>query len=234
MSRQGAWTRRAFLRGTSAGIALLPPTLFAESAEQRARSGSSGYAPHFFTEAEWKFVTAAADRLIPADENGPGGVESGVPEFLDRQLDSPYGYGAFAYMQGPFLTNLPAQLGYQLSYAPRELYRLGIAAADSQSRKIHGRSFAELEIPQQDEYLSQLERGAVQLTGPPAQVFFEQLLNDVKQGYFADPIYGGNRHMGAWKMIGFPGARADFTDWINQPGKPYPYGPVSIAGTSAE
>jgi gluconate 2-dehydrogenase gamma chain len=232
MSRRGAWTRRAFLRGTSAGIALLPPTLLAAPSEHPGQAESAGYVPHFFTAAEWNFIGAAVDRLIPADESGPGGVESGVPEFLDRQLDSPYGYGAFAYMQGPFLTGLPPQLGYQLSYVPRELYRLGIAAADTKCRQLHSRSFFELETSQQDDYLSQLERGAVQLAGPPAQVFFEQLLNNVREGYFADPIYGGNRHMGAWKMIGFPGARADFTDWINKPGMPYPYGPVSIAGRS--
>jgi gluconate 2-dehydrogenase gamma chain len=233
MSKQGPWTRREFLQGTSAGIALLPPTLLAGPAEQRGRAGSSDYVPLFFTTAEWNFINTAVDRLIPADESGPGGVESGVPEFLDRQLDSPYGYGAFAYMQGPFLTDLVPQLGYQLSYAPRELYRLGIAAADAECRRLNGRAFFELEIPQRDEYLSQLERGSVHLAGPSAQVFFEQILNNVREGYFADPIYGGNRHMGAWKMIGFPGARADFTDWINQAGKPYPYGPVSIGGRSA-
>jgi gluconate 2-dehydrogenase gamma chain len=43
-------------------------------------------------------------------------------------------------------------------------------------------------------------------------------------------MYGGNRGMAAWKMIGFPGARADFKDWITQPGKVYPLGPVSIQG----
>ena len=231
MSKQRPWTRREFLRSTSAGIALLPPTLLAGPAEQPGQA-KSGYAPHFFTKAEWSFINAAVDRLIPADDSGPGGVEAGVPEFLDRQLDSPYGYGAFAYMHGPFLPDLPPQLGYQLSYAPRELYRLGIAAADTTCRQLHGRSFFELETPQQEAYLSQLERGAVQLAGPPARAFFEQLLGNVRGGYFADPIYGGNRHNGAWKMIGFPGARADFTDWINQPGKLYPYGPVSIAGRS--
>jgi gluconate 2-dehydrogenase gamma chain len=233
MSKQKAWSRREFLRGASAGIALLPPTLLAGPAEKEGRR-EPAYLPHFFTKAEWSFINAAVDRLIPADDTGPGGLECGVPEFLDRQLDSPYGYGAFAYMQGPFLTDVPPQLGYQLSYTPRELYRLGIAAADAQSRQLHGRTFSELESSQQEAYLSQLERGAVKMAGPPAQVFFEQLLNNVREGYFADPIYGGNRHMGAWKMIGFPGARADFTDWIKQPGKLYPYGPVSIAGRSGE
>jgi gluconate 2-dehydrogenase gamma chain len=233
MSKEKAWSRREFLSGTSAGIALLPPTLLAGPAEKE-RQRESAYVPRFFTKAEWSFINAAVDHLIPADDSGPGGLECGVPEFLDRQLDSPYGYGAFAYMQGPFLTDVPPQLGYQLSYTPRELYRLGIAAADAQCRQLHGRTFFELETSQQEAYLSQLERGAVKMAGPPAQVFFEQLLNNAREGYFADPIHGGNRHMGAWKMIGFPGARADFTDWIKQAGKLYPYGPVSIAGRSEE
>jgi gluconate 2-dehydrogenase gamma chain len=36
--------------------------------------------------------------------------------------------------------------------------------------------------------------------------------------------------MGSWKMIGFPGARADFLDWVDQHGARYPLGPVGIAG----
>jgi gluconate 2-dehydrogenase gamma chain len=231
MSHNEPWTRREFLGGTAAGLALLPTALGAVSAENE-EPREPAYTPRFFNKPEWLFVLAAVDRLIPADDAGPGGVESGVPEFLDRQLESPYGYGAFSYMQGPFLTDLPPQLGYQLSYTPRDLYRLGIAAADSQCRQLHHHGFAELQAVQQEAFLSELEKGTVQLAGPPARVFFEQFLSNVREGYFADPIYGGNRHMGAWKMIGFPGARADFTDWINQPGKNYPFGPASIAGRS--
>jgi gluconate 2-dehydrogenase gamma chain len=64
-------------------------------------------------------------------------------------------------------------------------------------------------------------------------VFFGQLLGNCKEGYFADPLYGGNRGMLAWQWIGFPGARADFTDWLDQAGRAYPYGPVSISGARA-
>jgi gluconate 2-dehydrogenase gamma chain len=230
MSERGPWTRREFLRGGSAAAALVLPVVLAganESALQR-----NPYVPQFFTRPEWDFINAAVDRLIPADDIGPGGLESGVPEFLDRQLESPYGYGAFAYMQGPFLTNVPPQLGYQLKFTPRELYRLGMAASDTRCRQLHGRAFCEIEVSQQEEFLTQLEHGSIELPGPPPEAFFEQLLLNVKEGFFADPIYGGNRHMGAWKMIGFPGARADFTDWIEQAGRTYPYGPVSIAGRS--
>ena len=38
----------------------------------------------------------------------------------------------------------------------------------------------------------------------------------MQKGFFADPIYGGNRDMVAWKMIGFPGARYDYLDWVDR------------------
>ena len=75
-----------------------------------------------------------------------------------------------------------------------------------------------------------LESGTVQLEGIDGKTFFEQLLKDVQQGFFADPIYGGNHEMCAWKMIGFPGARYDYTDWVGRHNERYPYPPVSIAG----
>jgi hypothetical protein len=47
--------------------------------------------PVFFIDAEWAFAGAAVARLIPADAQGHGGGEAGVPVFIDRQLDMPYG-----------------------------------------------------------------------------------------------------------------------------------------------
>jgi gluconate 2-dehydrogenase gamma chain len=35
--------------------------------------------------------------------------------------------------------------------------------------------------------------------------------------------------MAAWKMIGFPGARYDYTDWVDRHNERYPHPPVSIA-----
>ena len=59
-------------------------------------------------------------------------------------------------------------------------------------------------------------------------MFFEQLLSNAREGYFADPIYGGNRHMAAWKMIGFPGAHYDYRDWIDKHNQRIPLTPVGI------
>jgi gluconate 2-dehydrogenase gamma chain len=155
-----------------------------------------------------------------------------VPEFIDRQMELPYGHGAYFYMKGPFLENSPPTLGYQLRYTPREIYRLGIAAANSAAQKSQGKVFPQLSAVDQDSFLAAMEKGEVSFATVPAAVFFAQVLTNTKEGYFSDPLYGGNRGMAAWKWIGFPGARADFTDWIDQAGRRYPYGAVSISGAT--
>jgi gluconate 2-dehydrogenase gamma chain len=38
--------------------------------------------------------------------------------------------------------------------------------------------------------------------------------------------------MASWKLIGFPGARYDYRDWVDRHGEPYPLPPVSIMGRS--
>jgi gluconate 2-dehydrogenase gamma chain len=35
--------------------------------------------------------------------------------------------------------------------------------------------------------------------------------------------------MVGWKLIGHPGVRADYLEWVGMDG-PYPYGPVSLYG----
>ena len=55
-------------------------------------------------------------------------------------------------------------------------------------------------------------------------------MKDVPEGFFSDPIHGGNRDMVGWKMIGFPGIRYDYRDWITRHNERYPHPPVSIMG----
>jgi gluconate 2-dehydrogenase gamma chain len=224
------YSRRDFIKAAApAAIAVAQGVTPARSGEPQ--DAQPKYLPVFFNDVEWAFVNAAVDRLIPADAQGPGGVEAGVPVFIDRQLDMPYGHGAYFYMQGPFHTDAPPSLGCQLQYTPREQYRLGIAAANSACKQASGRVFVDLPHPEQEQFLTALENGNVTPQGPPAATFFAQLLANTREGYFADPMYGGNRGMGGWKMIGFPGARADFTDWMNQQGRTYPYRPTAINGS---
>jgi gluconate 2-dehydrogenase gamma chain len=219
--------RRALLLG-AAPVAVMTLHASGSSGQQQKRDS---YAPTFFAASEWAFINAAVDRLIPSAGDGPGGIASGVPEFIDRQLELPYGHGAYFYMDGPFQPNAPAELGYQLPHTPRELYRLGIAAIEGACKQQWGKTFADLDAPQQEAFLTLLETGKSGIPGPLPGAFFAQLLENTKEGYFADPLYGGNRGMAAWKWIGFPGARADFTDWLDEPGRAYPYGPVSMSGS---
>ena len=158
MSTTSRYNRRDFMKvAAPAAIAVTQGIAPAQSSEPQ--DAQPKYMPVFFSDAEWAFVNAAVDRLIPADAQGPGGVEAGVPVFIDRQLDMPYGHGAYFYMQGPFHPDAPPSLGYQLQYTPRELYRLGIAAADSACKQAKGRVFADLPHPEQEQFLTSLEKG---------------------------------------------------------------------------
>jgi len=49
------------------------------------------------------------------------------------------------------------------------------------------------------------------------------------EGFFSDPVYGGNRDMVAWRMIGFPGAYAPYYDLVQQHGIAVVRAPTSLA-----
>ena len=181
----------------------------------------------FFTSEEAKFMEAAVDRLIPSDDVGPGALELGVVYYIDRNLESIYGHGAKTYLSGPFQQGEPTQ-GYQLPLRPREIYRLGIVDVDNYCQANHRNTFAELSEGDRDKVLTGLEKGEITLAKVPTQIFFPVLLQNTTEGYFGDPIHGGNREMGSWKMLGFPGAKANFRDDIGKTEK-LTYEPISLA-----
>ena len=184
----------------------------------------------FFTPEEGAAVAAIADRLIPPDPETPGGAEAGCAVFIDRQLAGPYGAAATAYMQAPFHTGTPSQ-GPQSANTPAMVYRKGLAALASYCGSAQlGKEFADLGAAQQDQLLAGLEDGSIALPGFDGKAFFKMILKNVMEGFFADPVYGGNKNMAGWKMLGFPGTRYDYRDWVSQHNKPYPYPPTSIAG----
>ena len=188
----------------------------------------------FFTPEEAATVEAVVDRLIPADELGAGGKAAGCAVFIDRQLAGPYGSAAWWYMQGPFPSDpLPSQ-GFQSPDPPAVHWRKGLAALAQYCRATFAnRGFAQLAPADQDKVLTALEKGEAQLPGVPAKPFFEQMLSNTMEGYFADPIYGGNRDMVGWKLVGFPGTRYDYRDVLANPGQPYTLPPVGIMGRPA-
>lgn len=93
-------------------------------------------------------------------------------------------------------------------------------------------SFAAQDSATRDRILSKVEAGELVFDTVPAKVFFSLLVQNTREGFFCDPIHGGNKGMVGWTQIGFPGARADFMDWVER-NEPYPFPAVSIRGERA-
>src|SRR5271170_385323 len=139
-------TRRSFVTTVGAAtvvpvVALLPPD--AHAAAAAATPGKKANTPEpnqttylFFNAAEVLFIEAACERLIPADDSGPGALGAGVPNYLDKQLGGAWGAGERLYRSGPWQTGTPTQ-GYQLPFTPAELFHASLRAID-RDLQVHG------------------------------------------------------------------------------------------------
>jgi len=184
---------------------------------------------YFFTPDEARTVEALVERLIPTDDLSVSGKDAGCADFIDRQLAGSYGTSERLYMKGPFVKGTPEQ-GDQSELAPQQRYRLGLAALDAHCRKAFGKPFAELADADKDKTISGMEKGDTAFEAIDAKLFFATLLQNTMEGFFADPVYGGNRDMVSWKMLGFPGARYDYRDYVELHNQKIDLPPLSIAG----
>jgi gluconate 2-dehydrogenase gamma chain len=224
----------AGLAGATVATGLTQPAA-ADAATPPAADANAALQPEpllTLTVTEHAFFVAAADAFIPGDELSPSGSQCGVVAFIDRQLAGAYGNGARLYRDGPFPKGKP-ELGYQLPLNPREFFRAGITAANEWSRKTYGKDFDRLAAADRDAALKAMEAGKAEFSGSSSRMFFEALLQIAMEGFFADPVYGGNRDMAAWKMVGYPGLPATYREDIKKYfGKKYDKAPQSIADFS--
>ena len=232
-------SRRALFKATGAiGAAMLPAGAAIETVEAKkpaaakpapALSFCAGLAPAityvFFNTEEAAFLEAAVARLIPADEEWPGALEACVPNYIDKQLAGAWGAGERLYRSGPWQSGTPSQ-GYQLAYTPAELFRTALAAIN---KELAHTPFAKMSPNDQDAYLKKLEAGGHDLGGVPSDVFFAHLWESTLEGFFSDPVYGGNCNMVSWRMIGFPGAYASYYDLVDKHGIKIDRAPMSLA-----
>ena len=151
----------------------------------------------FFTTTEATLVAAAAARIFPGDEAGPGADEAGVVIYIDRQLAGPYGRDRYRYTQPPFEPGV-AEQGYQGRANPRQIYRSGV--------KLLGDGFDKLKPDAQDAALHKFEK----------TVFFRVLRQHTIEGMFCDPMHGGNAGMIGWQLIGFPGPYMSWSEDIDK------------------
>jgi gluconate 2-dehydrogenase gamma chain len=233
-------SRRRFIKAAGAAAATLSTNAETEAAKatrdanaaqpaQKAAQQREAYT--FFKANEARFIEAAAARLIPTDETGPGATEAGVSSFIDKQLSAAWGAGERLYRSGPWQNGAATQ-GYQLPFTPAELFRHALRAIDADVSRQYKTTFEKLSPIQQDEYLRGLENGNADLDGVPSKVFFESLLEMTLEGFFSDPAYGGNKDMVSWRMIGFPGAYANFYQLVDQHGVAFTGEPTSLAEDS--
>ena len=160
--------------------------------------------PTFLNDHEARTVDALSARIIPGDAADPGAREAGAVVYIDRALA-----GAYDDLQS--------------------LYQSGVRDLDALSRELHGAPFVELSEAHQDQVLETLdvvvetlptEHGAEPAEAgtvsdprhPRLSYFFAVVREHVLQGFFCDPVYGGNRGAVGWKLVGFPGAHWGYTE----------------------
>jgi gluconate 2-dehydrogenase gamma chain len=188
----------------------------------------TGAAGTFFDAQQRATIEAAMARIIPTDDQ-PGAREAGTIEFLDCYLSGldfiyakPDGSG-FEKLEGK-----RAEAWKQRIEIIRAKYVEGIKELDRRSQSRFSAEFVRLTTEQQDQILAGMERPALQveaaaktaktvagfapvepaLQQTSAEIdldFFPLLALHTRQGFYADPIYGGNKSRAGWKLIGFEG-----------------------------
>ena len=240
-------SRRMLIKATGAiGVSILPAAVTSDAASSQGLEMSRGNAASpmppppnpstsqtqattylFLNIEEVAFIEAAVARLIPADDQTPGAIEAGVPNYIDKQLGGAWGAGERLYRSGPWQPGTASQ-GYQLAFTPAELFRTAMKAINTELAKA-STPFAQMSAEQQEAYLHALETGGKDLGGVPSDVFFAHLWQCTVEGFFSDPVYGGNRNMVAWRMIGFPGAYASYYELVDQHGIKIDRPPMNLA-----
>jgi gluconate 2-dehydrogenase gamma chain len=236
--------RRRFLQGVGAVGTTVAAVLGTGEAEAQSPSQApqqpapqaaprTGVEPLLtLTATEADFLGAVYDTLVPADRLTPSGTDCGLVNYLDRQLAGAWGGGAKMYRAGPFRKAKP-EYGYQLPLTPREFFAAGVVATNAWTGKAYGKDFDRLAPPQREAALKEMEAGKAALEDFDGKQFFEALLTITMEGFFADPIYGGNRDKAGWRMVGYPGLPAVYPTLIDEyRNKRYVVEPQSIADFS--
>ncbi|HEY4212813.1 MAG TPA: gluconate 2-dehydrogenase subunit 3 family protein [Steroidobacteraceae bacterium] len=125
-------------------------------------------------------LDAFADRIIPADQNGPGARAAGAAIYIDRSLGD-------------------------WNAGELETLSAGLRALDALARRRFSSGFPTLPDAQKDELLTVMEAGQA-ADFANAQQIFNRLHRLTLEGTFSDPYYGGNRNFIGWDLIGYPGA----------------------------
>ncbi len=141
-----------------------------------------------------------------------------------------------SYLGGPWPKGAPTPgLSEPLHAGPILSHRHRRHRGSMSAGAITARRFKDLEPDQQDALLKQIEAGELQLDGAD---HVQGLLHDVPAerdgGLFLRPdLRRQQATCAAWKMIGFPGAHYDYSEWVTRYNQPVPVQPVGLRGRPA-
>jgi gluconate 2-dehydrogenase gamma chain len=167
------------------------------------------------TDAQYRVVEAAVERLIPADEHAVGARAAGVADYVDGLL------GAFEtdppriWAGGPFSGRHGGEAGFdrflplgrieEIAWRTRIEGSRGIAEREINGPVVGwqerytdgvtrlGTDFADVDGDDQDRRLATVPE------------FRSLLYQHACEGMYGDPAYGGNRDGAGWRNIGFVG-----------------------------
>jgi hypothetical protein len=130
-----------------------------------------------FNDDQWRTLRHLANRIVPEDEF-PNAWDAGVGDFLERLL----------VLRPDFV----------------ETYRHGLNALEWESDYVLGRGFCVITDIERDSLLTDVEFGRIKTYWHvDAGYFFWLAVEQIMEGYYADPGNGGNKDGISWQMIGF-------------------------------
>jgi len=180
------YSRRALIKraGALGAAAAAAPALVASAAEAAPEVVRHYAAYTTFGPAEADTLEALLNRIVPADDIGPGAVDLGVGQFIDRAIG-----GALA--------------------VNRIDYDRGLLALDAYSQATYGTPFRSAPPERQDAMITQMQSNALPGFNVDSRTFFNLVKEHTLQGLFGDPYWGGNKNGGGWKLMQIPGIGLD-------------------------
>jgi gluconate 2-dehydrogenase gamma chain len=194
LTRREMIANSALTGGALAGLATVGASLIPVSAIQAAQATTAAKAAPAFAPEQRRILEAFIDRIIPRDENGPGALDAGAADYIDR---------AFVEFLG----------------SEKDSFTAGIAAVDAFARSSEGASLADLSPEKRDAVLAAIDSGGA----ANLKAFFNRAHRLTLEGMFCDPHWGGNKNFVGWDLIKYPGVRLMVTaddQKMSAPAKP--------------
>ena len=142
--------------------------------ERVGKFATAGGAPKkSLSDAEWKALEAAQDRLLPSEPGSPGARDVNAIGYLDAVL-----------------------VDADTDPDDASLVKDGAARLDKIARGTGARSFADMPPEKRDEALKSLR------TVEGSYSWFVAMLKFTLEAFLGDPVYGGNVGEAGWKWAG--------------------------------